>query len=102
MEAIRISSKVWRQIGLGTCVILFGAVAWSSCSEPELPADVEQAMAALPAKIDYNQHVKSILSDRCYACHGPDENKQKGDLRLDLPAWTCRWLPTKRRPRVAG
>ncbi|WP_161890777.1 DUF1553 domain-containing protein [Pontibacter russatus] len=85
MEVKRISSEAWRRIGLSSCIALFGAVAWSSCSEPELPADVAQAMAALPATIDYNQHVKPILSDRCYVCHGPDENKQKADLRLDLP-----------------
>lgn len=85
MEATRISSKAWQRIGLSTCILLFGAVIWSSCADPELPADVELAMAALPAKIDYNQHVKPILSDRCYACHGPDKNKQKAELRLDLP-----------------
>ncbi|CAN5165116.1 DUF1553 domain-containing protein [soil metagenome] len=36
-------------------------------------------------KIDYNFHVKPILSDRCFACHGPDKNKRSGDLRLDTP-----------------
>ncbi|PSR57170.1 hypothetical protein AHMF7605_04340 [Adhaeribacter arboris] len=55
-----------------------------SCSEPDLPPEVEKAMAQIPAKIDYNLHVKPILSDRCFACHGPDKNKQKGGLRLDL------------------
>ena len=28
-------------------------------------------------------HVKPILSDRCYACHGPDENARKANFRLD-------------------
>ena len=38
---------------------------------------------ALPAKVDYNFHVKPILSDRCFACHGPDEAKRGAELRLD-------------------
>ena len=33
--------------------------------------------------IDYNFHVQPILSDRCYNCHGPDENARKAELRLD-------------------
>lgn len=49
----------------------------------QLPADVQQAMKSLPEKLDYNLHVKPILSDRCFACHGPDKNKQKANLRLD-------------------
>jgi hypothetical protein len=39
--------------------------------------------AALPDKISYNFHVRPILSDKCFACHGPDDNKRKADLRLD-------------------
>ena len=37
----------------------------------------------LPENIDFNHHVRPILSDRCYACHGPDNNKREADLRLD-------------------
>lgn len=33
--------------------------------------------------LSYNFHVRPILSDRCFFCHGPDAAKQKGDLRLD-------------------
>jgi hypothetical protein len=39
---------------------------------------------SVPEIIDFNFHVRPILSDRCYACHGPDEKARKGDLRLDL------------------
>jgi mono/diheme cytochrome c family protein len=38
--------------------------------------------AAAPA-IDFNRDIRPILSDHCYACHGPDDNHRKAGLRLD-------------------
>lgn len=49
-----------------------------------IPSAVEASMSQLPKEIDYNFHVKPILSDRCFACHGPDAQKREGDLRLDI------------------
>ena len=34
-------------------------------------------------KVDFNFHVKPILSDKCFACHGPDAKKRQAGLRLD-------------------
>ncbi|MCB9279223.1 MAG: DUF1553 domain-containing protein [Lewinellaceae bacterium] len=36
----------------------------------------------IPEKIDFNFHIKPILADRCFPCHGPDKNKQKAGLAL--------------------
>ena len=41
------------------------------------------ANGTLPVEVDYNFHIKPILSDRCYKCHGPDANARQADLRLD-------------------
>ena len=49
----------------------------------EKPAEVVEAEQHLPEVVDFNIHVKPILSDRCFACHGPDKNNQEADLRLD-------------------
>ncbi len=38
---------------------------------------------AVPDVIDFNFHVKPILSDRCFKCHGPDPKTREGGLRLD-------------------
>ncbi len=42
--------------------------------------------ATLPEVVDYNFHVRPILSDRCYNCHGPDANARQAGLRLDEEA----------------
>src|SRR4051812_33231264 len=42
------------------------------------------ARAAAPRPVDYTRDVKPILSNSCYACHGPDQGKRKAGLRLDV------------------
>ena len=34
-------------------------------------------------KPDFAREVQPILSENCYACHGPDAKARKADLRLD-------------------
>lgn len=48
-----------------------------------LAAAVAAGEPTLPERIDYNDDVRPVLSDRCYACHGPDAGQRQAGLRLD-------------------
>lgn len=54
-------------------------------------ADKKQVVIEFPAtfavavdKVEFNEHIRPILSDNCFKCHGPDRAALKADLRLDL------------------
>ena len=34
--------------------------------------------------ISFDRQIRSLLSNKCFACHGPDESSRKGGLRLDI------------------
>jgi hypothetical protein len=63
-------------------LFLLSGMMLVGCGTPK-PAEVVLAEKEIPDVIDFNYDVKPILSDKCYACHGPDQKKQKGGLRLD-------------------
>lgn len=80
----RLSNKIKVISVIGVALLIICLFSGSSVS---LPQDVKAEMHALPDVIDYNLDVKPILSDKCFSCHGPDKNKQKAGLRLDID--TC-------------
>ena len=69
--------------GLPSLSIQALAVLLLFACEPNHSGGEAEAAKKLPEVVDFNFHVKPILSDRCFACHGPDEAKQEAELRLD-------------------
>jgi hypothetical protein len=54
----------------------------TACQSSYLPEEIIKIQDKLPETIDYNLHIKPILSDRCFKCHGPDKNKVEAGLQL--------------------
>ncbi|MEX2368071.1 MAG: DUF1553 domain-containing protein [Balneolaceae bacterium] len=53
----------------------------TGCSSGD--SEVYDGAEPLPEVVDYNLHVRGIMSDNCYSCHGPDEAAREAELRLD-------------------
>lgn len=67
--------------------VLLGLTGWFCCTLWSCGgANTAAETAAVPETISYNFHVRPLLSDKCFACHGPDANKRESGLRLDIEA----------------
>ncbi len=67
-------------------VLVFLLVLNGSCNLKESKsknASSSAHYAKIPEKVDFTFHVKPIISDRCFKCHGPDKNAIEGDLSLN-------------------
>ena len=70
----------WAVAGIA---LFAGANYWARAAAPA-PAAEKAAAKSDAATIDYNRDIRPILSENCYACHGPDKNTRKARLRLDI------------------
>ena len=60
------------------------------------------ATAIQADEISFNRDIRPVLSDKCFACHGPDENHREGGLRLDQQENALAEADSGERPIVPG
>jgi hypothetical protein len=60
-------------------LLLLGWFGWQALPLSHLPATAQR-------RLDFNRDIRPILSDKCFACHGPDATAKRITLRLDSEA----------------
>jgi hypothetical protein len=69
---------------------------------PTFEAAAADPVANSAAAVDFNRDIRSILSNNCFTCHGPDEKERQAGLRLDSPEGTVAELESGQRAVVPG
>ena len=56
---------------------------WKSILSILLVVALCQSVSAR-SKLNYDRDIRPILSETCFACHGPDEQTREAEFRLDI------------------
>lgn len=68
-------------------VVMLLLVLLSACQGDNTTSETALAgegYGKIPDKVDFTFHVKPIISDRCFKCHGPDKNAIEAGLSLNI------------------
>ena len=82
-------------IGIATLLLLVIVISVQFSSDSYAHLD-------LPEQIDFNEHVRPILAQNCFVCHGPDSSSRKAGLRLDIYDGATQKLKSGKRAIIPG
>src|ERR1700751_4784645 len=76
---LRSGSPLYRAV----LYLLAGWLCLNPCAGAQSREAKPPAIPENPQKLSFNGTIQPILSENCYACHGPDPGGRKAGLRLD-------------------
>ena len=84
---IRLSPVRLRHLLPLTAVFMAAQASLASAADAK-NVTLSQLPPAATTPVDFARDIEPLLAGRCFKCHGPE--KQKADLRLDVPALALR------------
>ncbi|MFT7638689.1 MAG: hypothetical protein ACI9G1_000414, partial [Pirellulaceae bacterium] len=76
-----IASRVFALLIISACTVTVGTVTVGTVTVGTVTASFG---ATADEVVQFNRDVRPILSQHCFACHGPNEQSRKGGFRFDV------------------